>query len=81
MHAQPSGLRFQRLSVEQGLSQSTVSAILRDSQGFMWFGTADGESPDGYAFTATGTTRDSSSPTTVCQKTQKEPWIGTQAGG
>jgi hypothetical protein len=35
-------LRFERISIEQGLSQSTVFCMLQDSQGFMWFGTEDG---------------------------------------
>ncbi len=35
-------LQFERLSVEHGLSQSTVTCILQDSRGFMWFGTRDG---------------------------------------
>ena len=35
-------LRFERLSLEQGLSQSTVFSMLQDSQGFIWFGTEDG---------------------------------------
>ena len=36
------GLKFERVSVEHGLSQSTVTCILQDSRGFMWFGTRDG---------------------------------------
>ena len=40
---------FEHLSVEDGLSQSTVNAILQDSRGFMWFGTNDGLNRyDGY---------------------------------
>ena len=35
-------LRFDHYSVENGLSQSTVFAMLQDSRGFMWFGTEDG---------------------------------------
>jgi streptogramin lyase len=35
-------LRFKRISVEQGLSQSTVTCVLQDSRGFMWFGTRGG---------------------------------------
>src|SRR6266498_1418831 len=35
-------LRFDRISIEQGLSQSSVHVILQDSRGFMWFGTEDG---------------------------------------
>jgi len=45
-------LRFERISLEQGLSQSTVFSIIQDSQGFMWFGTEDGLNKyDGYNFT------------------------------
>src|ERR1041384_5008377 len=35
-------LRFDRISIEQGLSQSSVHVMLQDSHGFMWFGTEDG---------------------------------------
>lgn len=45
-------LRFDRISLEQGLSQSTIFCMLQDSQGFMWFGTEDGLNKyDGYTFT------------------------------
>ena len=37
-----SGLRFQRITVEDGLSQSAIKSVLQDEQGFMWFGTRDG---------------------------------------
>lgn len=33
---------FKNLSVQNGLSQNTVNAILQDKKGFMWFGTKDG---------------------------------------
>jgi ligand-binding sensor domain-containing protein/nitrate/nitrite-specific signal transduction histidine kinase len=40
------------LAIEQGLSQSTVSAIIQDRFGFMWFGTDDGLNRyNGYQFT------------------------------
>lgn len=35
-------MRFERLSTDQGLSQSTVMCVLQDSHGFMWFGTEAG---------------------------------------
>lgn len=35
-------LLFRRYSIDQGLSQNSVYAILQDSRGFMWFGTQDG---------------------------------------
>ncbi|MBN1262374.1 MAG: GAF domain-containing protein [Anaerolineae bacterium] len=45
-------LRFDRISLEEGLSQSSVHCILQDSDGFMWFGTSDGLNRyDGYEFT------------------------------
>ena len=45
-------LRFDTISLEQGLSQSTVFCMLQDSQGFMWFGTEGGLNKyDGYTFT------------------------------
>jgi len=31
-------VRFSRLSLDQGLSQSSVNCIAQDSQGMMWFG-------------------------------------------
>lgn len=33
---------FRTLGINDGLSQSTVNAILQDRKGFMWIGTKDG---------------------------------------
>ena len=45
------GVQFTRLNTLNGLSQSTVSCILKDRYGFMWFGTANGLNKyDGYKF-------------------------------
>src|SRR5262245_25526228 len=45
-------LHFQHYSVEDGLSQGTISTILQDHYGFMWFGTYDGLNRfDGITFT------------------------------
>jgi signal transduction histidine kinase/ligand-binding sensor domain-containing protein/CheY-like chemotaxis protein len=45
-------LRFEHLSVEEGLGQESVLAIVQDPDGFMWFGTQSGLSRyDGYRFT------------------------------
>jgi len=49
-------LRFDRVSVEQGLSQESVLNILQDRQGFMWFGTQAGLNRyDGYKMTVYST--------------------------
>jgi signal transduction histidine kinase/ligand-binding sensor domain-containing protein/CheY-like chemotaxis protein/AraC-like DNA-binding protein len=46
-----SGLQFEHLSVQDGLSNNSVLCIGQDRQGFMWFGTADGLNKyDGYTF-------------------------------
>jgi len=48
----PRSLRFERLSIEQGLSQQSVLTILQDRRGFMWFGTQAGLNRfDGYRVT------------------------------
>jgi signal transduction histidine kinase/ligand-binding sensor domain-containing protein/DNA-binding NarL/FixJ family response regulator len=45
-------LRFEHLSVNDGLAQETVLSIVQDPDGFMWFGTQSGLSRyDGYRFT------------------------------
>lgn len=45
-------MKFERISVEQGLSNFTVSSITQDKYGFLWFSTEDGLNQyDGYTFT------------------------------
>jgi len=44
-------IKFDRITIEQGLSQNSVTCILQDSMGFMWFGSRDGLNRyDGYGF-------------------------------
>lgn len=51
-YSQTRNLKFKQLSTNEGLSQSHVSAIIKDNRGFMWFGTEDGlDKYDGYKFT------------------------------
>jgi ligand-binding sensor domain-containing protein len=50
--AQSGNVQFSHLTNLDGLSQSTVQAIVKDKYGFMWFGTQDGLNKfDGYKFT------------------------------
>lgn len=41
-NAQKNKISFKHLTVENGLSQSSVLSVAQDSMGFMWFGTKDG---------------------------------------
>ena len=48
---QSASVRFDRFSVEDGLSASAVDCIVQDSLGFVWIGTEDGLNRfDGYSF-------------------------------
>lgn len=43
--------QFRQITVEDGLSQSTVNCMLQDRKGFLWFGSANGLNRyDGYNF-------------------------------
>jgi signal transduction histidine kinase/ligand-binding sensor domain-containing protein len=47
----PETYYFSRISIERGLSQSSVYAMTQDKKGFLWFGTQDGLNMfDGYSF-------------------------------
>ncbi len=79
--------RFVHLSVEQGLSQSTVHAIFQDHIGFMWFGTGEGLNRyDGYTITVFK--HDPKNPGSLpsdkvwaLQEDSKHRlWVGTDAG-
>ena len=49
--AQAPDMRFEHISVEQGLSNITPTKIAQDQQGFLWFGTEDGLNKyNGYEF-------------------------------
>ncbi|MEZ4748892.1 MAG: two-component regulator propeller domain-containing protein [Calditrichia bacterium] len=81
-------VKFRRISIEQGLSQSNVNAITQDHQGFMWFGTQDGLSRyDGYSFTTYRNKPDN--PQSISDNyiwsifcdSKGNLWVGTQGGG
>ena len=80
-------LRFERVSIEQGLSQESVLNILQDRQGFMWFGTQAGLNRyDGYRMTVYGT--DPQDPNSLpdsfinasFEDAEGRLWFGTKGG-
>jgi len=80
-------LRFESLTVQDGLSQSSVHCILRDHQGFMWFGTEDGLNRyDGYDFLVfqhspqDSKTIAGSYVSTLYQDSANRLWVGTFTG-
>lgn len=48
---QKGAIRFQHYTTDEGLSQNMIDCILKDSKGYMWFGTWNGLNRfDGYSF-------------------------------
>ncbi len=82
------GIKFERLSHDQGLSQSTVHCILQDHQGFLWFGTQTGLNKyDGYNFTAykydafDSTSLSDNVVRAIFEDHTGTLWVGTERGG
>ena len=80
-------IKFSHISLNNGLSQSTVFSIAQDKRGNMWFATYDGVNKfDGYDFTIYQ--HDASDPhsiandiaRTVMTDSQGRIWIGTRDG-
>jgi len=47
--AQPQEVKFERLSLQQGLAHNSQLSIIQDRKGFVWFATYDGIAKyDGY---------------------------------
>lgn len=84
----PKNIRFERLGLEDGLSQSAILANLQDHKGYLWFGTQDGLNRyDGYSFTVFR--HDSENPNSLsssgilslAEDNDGYLWIGTWGGG
>lgn len=78
---------FTHISLEDGLSQSTVFSIGQDNVGYLWFGTEDGLNKfDGYTFTVYR--HDESNPHSLTDNWVRviffdrdhRAWIGTDSG-
>jgi ligand-binding sensor domain-containing protein/nitrate/nitrite-specific signal transduction histidine kinase len=83
-----SGAEFAHLSLEEGLSQSVVTAVLQDSQGFVWVATQDGLNRyDGIEFVTYR--HDIADPSSISdnyvQALHEDAsgyiWVGTHGGG
>lgn len=81
-------VRFERLSLEAGLSQSSINTVLHDSRGFMWFGTQDGLNRyDGYVFTVfksiptDSTTLSGNFIQSLLEDSEGNIWVGTNQSG
>lgn len=84
----PLALKFDHLSMEQGLSEATVMGIAQDQLGFMWFATQNGLNKfDGQRFTVyTHNPDDDNSLNmnnvrTLFVDSRGDLWIGTYSGG
>jgi len=81
-------MRFDHISIEQGLSQSSVRVIFQDSRGFLWFGTEDGLNRyDGYTFKTYKPDPDAPNSlsdrwiTSIIEDKEGNLWIATRLGG
>ena len=80
-------INFLHLTINEGLSQNVVNAILQDRRGFMWFGTEDGlDRYDGYTFRTFSKNPDDphslcdDNVRTLCQDRAGRIWAGTANG-
>src|SRR5512135_931505 len=83
-----SNVRFDRISIEQGLSQSSVRCVVQDSRGFIWFGTEDGLNRyDGYDFKVykhdpdNPATLANNAITALYEDSTGMLWVGTESNG
>lgn len=81
-------IKFEHLTIQNGLSQSSVHTILQDQQGFLWLGTEDGLNRyDGYQFKVfkpepgDPTSLSSQWITALLEEPDGAIWVGARLGG
>ncbi len=86
--SQTQSVKFKRLTINDGLSQSTINCILQDFNGYIWIGTQDGLNKyDGYNVTQykhllnNENSLSNSYITALFEDKKGGIWIGTQEGG
>ena len=87
VYAKYRDIKFEHLTIEDGLSNTFVGCMLQDSRGFLWFGTQDGLNRyDGYEFKIfRNIPGDSSSLSSndiweIFEDRSGQLWIGTSGG-
>ena len=88
LFSQSSNLRFQRLTIKEGLSQSSANSIIQDHLGLIWLGTQDGLNRfDGYDVETfkhqikQPKTLSSSYVLQLYESSDHTLWVATQNGG
>jgi ligand-binding sensor domain-containing protein len=88
LRAQRNDLKFEHITIDDGLSQSRVRCLYQDSRGFMWVGTHEGLNKfDGYDFTIYLKDSDSEGNISgniircIFEDSKDNLWIGTFTNG
>lgn len=83
-----SDFKFEKLTIDNGLSSNSINTIIQDKKGFLWFGTEDGLNRyDGYSFKVYRNKRGDKNSLSnnfiwsMCEDKNGMIWIGTDGGG
>ncbi|NOZ62182.1 MAG: hypothetical protein GXO74_10910 [Calditrichaeota bacterium] len=83
----PQSVLFENFSIDDGLSQSSLTCLLQDSKGFLWIGSGDGLNRyDGRSFTVFSARKDDSSGLSnniiwrLFEDSEGYIWVATQNG-
>lgn len=85
---QDNSIKFRRLTIDDGLSQSSVNSIVQDKEGYIWLATASGLNRyDGYEFRVFKKEIDNDSSLSnnrvakLFIDSKNQLWVGTEGGG